>query len=150
MLVLSKQAGQAAAFSVSQAFGSSTFSWDFGDGGTGSGQTPSHTYAAAGTIHVTAAPAAPGGGGGSGATGPPAPQPAATQCVVPKLKGLSLSVARTKLTRAHCKLGKVKKPRLRKSAKKPHLVVAHQSRPAGAKLASGSAVGATLAAKKPQ
>jgi PKD domain len=168
----SKQAGQVAAFFASQAFGDSTFSWDFGDGGTGSGQTPSHTYAAAGTytvtvtatladsgatataqrsIHVTAAPAAPGGGSTPpGPTVPPAPGPAATQCIVPKLKGLSLSAARTKLTRAHCKLGKVKKPKLRNSAKKPSLVVAHQSRPAGAKLANGSAVGVTLAAKKPQ
>lgn len=166
----SKQTGQAAAFSASQAFGNSTFSWDFGDGATGSGRTPSHTYAAAGTytvtvtatladsgqtasaqrsIRVTAAPAAPGGGSTpAGPTGPPAPQPATTQCVVPKLKGLSLSAARTKLTRAHCKLGKVKKPKLRKSAKKPHLVVARQSPAAGAKLRGGSAVNVTLAAKQ--
>jgi len=44
----------------------------------------------------------------------------------------------------------VKKPKLRKSGKKPSLVVAHQSRPAGAKLANGSAVDVTLAAKKPK
>lgn len=29
------------------------YSWDFGDGSTGSGPTPSHTYAAEGTYHVT-------------------------------------------------------------------------------------------------
>ena len=30
----------------------STYAWDFGDGGTGSGQTASHQYAAAGTYTV--------------------------------------------------------------------------------------------------
>ena len=31
----------------------STYSWNFGDGGTGSGVAPSHTYATAGTFTVT-------------------------------------------------------------------------------------------------
>jgi PKD repeat protein len=30
-----------------------TYEWDFGDGGTGTGQNPSHTYATAGTFDVT-------------------------------------------------------------------------------------------------
>src|SRR5215831_17213057 len=30
-----------------------TFSWDFGDGTTGKGQHPSHTYSSAGTFSVT-------------------------------------------------------------------------------------------------
>jgi PKD repeat protein len=32
--------------------GDATFAWDFGDGSTGSGPAPSHTYAAAGTYTV--------------------------------------------------------------------------------------------------
>lgn len=31
----------------------SSYSWDFGDGGSGSGQTPAHTYAASGTYTTT-------------------------------------------------------------------------------------------------
>lgn len=172
----SRQAGTAASFSSSLAAGGATFAWDFGDGGAGTGQAASHTYAAAGTynvrvtatlsdsgqtatahrsITVTRPPSTGGGGGGGNPQPQPQPQPPQPapppQCAVPKLKGLSLRAARRKLSRAHCKLGKVKKPKLRKSAtKKPTLVVARQSPGAGKKLANGSKVNVTLAVKKPK
>jgi len=69
---------------------------------------------------------------------------------VPKLSGLSLSAARKKLTRAHCKLGKVRKPRLTKSQRHARLVVSRQSQRAGKKLANRASVSLTLAPKKPK
>lgn len=45
------------------------------------------------------------------------------QCKVPKLKGRTLSAARKALKRANCKLGKVKRPRARRGARAPVLVV---------------------------
>jgi len=173
----SKRAGQSASFSTSLAAGDATYAWDFGDGANGTGLAPSHTYTAQGTYNVTVTatltdsgatatahrsititPALPVSGGGGGGGGnpqpqpqPPAPTPAVTPCVVPRLAGLSLSAARRKLSRAHCKLGKVKKPKLKKSAKKkPTLVVARQSPAAGRKLANGSKVNVTLTVKKPK
>jgi hypothetical protein len=51
------RAGSAASFSGAASAdpdgGISSFAWDFGDGSGGSGATPSHTYAAAGTFNVT-------------------------------------------------------------------------------------------------
>jgi PKD repeat protein len=163
-----KQAGQAATFTATQEFGDSTFFWDFGDGTSGTGTNPSHTYSAPGnyavtitstltdsgqtasanrSISITAAPTPPGGGGGGGTT-MPTPTPAVQHCIVPKLKGLSLRAAKNKLARAHCKLGKVKKPKLRKGTKKkPKLVIVKQS-PANRTLPAGTRVNVTLAPKK--
>jgi hypothetical protein len=44
---------------------------------------------------------------------PAAPSEPVVQCVVPKLTGLTLAAARTKLTAAHCSLGAVRKHRAR-------------------------------------
>ncbi|HKO28842.1 MAG TPA: PKD domain-containing protein, partial [Solirubrobacteraceae bacterium] len=40
----SKPAGQSATFTATQAAGNGTLAWNFGDGGTGTGQTASHSY----------------------------------------------------------------------------------------------------------
>ncbi len=75
-----------------------------------------------------------------GGSHPPPKQPA---CIVPKLKGKTLPQARAALKRAHCTLGKVRKPRhshgtLHVSSSKP---------PAGKKLTNGAKVAVTLAAQ---
>lgn len=120
-----------------------TYTWDFGDGSTGSGVTPTHAYAAAGTyqavltvtsdsgsptaskaVTVAAVPAPTTGGPDTGAPGTqssdtqttttPTTTPAATKCVVPKLIGKTLAGAKKLLAKAHCGVGKV----ARKTAKK--------------------------------
>jgi len=168
----SKQAGQSAAFTAAAAAGHATFAWDFGDGATGTGANASHSYSAAGHYTVTAtATITDSGQTVSGTrsinvTAKPATQPPPTtpatpampatpsqpvvHCVVPKLSGLSLRAARKKLSRAHCKLGKVKKPRLKKSQRHARLVVSRQSQRAGKKLANRASVSLTLAPKKPK
>jgi hypothetical protein len=65
---------------------------------------------------------------------------AAPSCVVPRLKGDSLAAARSALGRAHCKLGKVSKPR----GHHMRLVVTGQGAKDGKKLASGAAVAVRL------
>ena len=84
---------------------------------------------------VAPAPAAPSGG---------TKKPAA-RCVVPKLKGLTLTAARSKLTRAHCRLGTVRRPK--RVARGATLVVKTQGPAAGRRLASGAKVQVTLAKK---
>lgn len=64
----------------------------------------------------------------------------ARRCVVPSLNGDSLTAARRALDRAHCRLGKVTKPRTRHGA----LVVDRQSARSGRRLASGTKVAVTL------
>ncbi|HEX6459329.1 MAG TPA: PKD domain-containing protein [Thermoleophilaceae bacterium] len=169
-----KQAGQAAAFTATQAFGHSALSWNFGDGTSGTGTNPSHTYTAPGTytvtvtatltdsgetaiaqgsITITPAPTPPGGPGGGGGTPTPTPvplpAPAVQHCIVPKLKGLSLSAAKRKLAHAHCKLGKVKKPKFRKGTKKRKLVIVKQPK-ANKMLPAGTKINVTLAPAKPK
>ncbi len=69
---------------------------------------------------------------------------AAVRCVVPDVKGKSLTAARKALTAAHCAAGKVTRPkRVPKGAK---LVVSKQTK-AGSKLADGAKVPLTLRAK---
>lgn len=69
------------------------------------------------------------------------------QCKVPKLKGLSLTHARRALSKAHCKLGKVLKPRARKHHRLPPLVVRSSSPKAGAVHTAGMKVKLTLGPK---
>jgi hypothetical protein len=68
--------------------------------------------------------------------------PPAPSCVVPKLTGLKLSTARTRLTAAHCKLGKVTR---RKTKQRNKIgVVVSQKQKAGSKLANGASVNVTV------
>lgn len=78
---------------------------------------------------------------------PPPPPPTPVQCVVSKVKGLSLSQAKSALTKAHCKVGKVTKPKARKGKKLGPLVVKSSSPAAGAVRADGTKVSLTLAPK---
>ena len=66
-----------------------------------------------------------------------------TLCVVPKVKGLSLSKAKSALTKAHCKAGKVTKPKKAKGA----LVVKSSKPGAGASLPVNSKVNLKLGPK---
>jgi IPT/TIG domain/PASTA domain/Divergent InlB B-repeat domain len=66
------------------------------------------------------------------------------QCVVPKLKGLSLGKARSTLTKAHCKIGEVSKPKPRKGKKLGPLVVRSSKPGAGATLPAESKVALQL------
>jgi 6-phosphogluconolactonase (cycloisomerase 2 family) len=63
--------------------------------------------ATAGIDVAQAPPPGPGPGPGPG----PDPTPTPSTCKVPKLLGLSLARAKRKLGKAHCKLGKVKRPK---------------------------------------
>jgi Bacterial Ig-like domain (group 3)/PASTA domain/Domain of unknown function (DUF5050) len=70
-------------------------------------------------------------------------RPPPPECVVPKLKGKTLSQARAALKRAHCALGRVKQP------KHGHGLVVSATKPrAGTKLRAGSKVTVTLAARR--
>lgn len=67
----------------------------------------------------------------------------AKRCVVPHVVGDSLAAARQSLTAAHCALGKVNAPRGHHGA----LTVSRQGVRAGQRLAAGSKVGVSLAAR---
>jgi subtilisin family serine protease len=69
------------------------------------------------------------------------------QCKVPKLKGLTLSKATKALKKAHCKLGKVTKPKARKHHKLPPLVVSASNPKAGKVLAADAKVKLSLGPK---
>ena len=81
--------------------------------------------------------------------GSSSPPPGATHCVVPKLKGKSLAKARSLLTKAHCALGKVTRPKVAKGHKQPPLVVGSTRPAAGTRLADGAKVSLRLVAKTP-
>lgn len=61
-------------------------------------------------------------------------------CIVPSLKGDTLSAARRAVDRAHCRLGKVRGPRHHRG--RPMII--SQSVPSGKKLAAGTAIAVTL------
>jgi hypothetical protein len=69
------------------------------------------------------------------------------QCKVPKLKGLALGAARSAITRAHCKVGQIHKPKAKKGKKLGPLVVRSSSPAAGAVRPAGTKVGLTLGPK---
>ena len=63
---------------------------------------------------------------------------------MPKLKGKTLSQARTALGRAHCKLGKVHQPKKPKHRRLRKLIVKSSSPGRGAVRANGTKVAVTL------
>jgi hypothetical protein len=69
------------------------------------------------------------------------------KCRVPQLKGKSLRSAKTALGRAHCKLGRVTKPRPRRGHRLGPLVVARQSPKAGSVRTKGTKVALRLGPK---
>jgi hypothetical protein len=70
------------------------------------------------------------------------------KCLVPRLLKLTLAKARSALTRAHCRLGHVDKPRPPKHGKPPTLFVASQSIKAGTTKAANTSVNVRLAPRK--
>jgi PKD repeat protein len=127
-----------------------TYSWNFGDGSAaGSGASASHTYTTAGTYTVTLTVVDTSGRSGSVSNQMTIhPEPPA-HCVVPTLKGQSLSAATKALTRADCKLGKVKAPKHAPKSKPPkhkkwRLGVSSQSLKPGTMKATGTKVDITL------
>jgi hypothetical protein len=76
--------------------------------------------------------------------GPPPPPPSSGKCVVPNLKGVSLSKAKRMLRSAHCAIGKVSKPKARKHHKLDKLVVSKTTPGAAAKVAAGAKIGLKL------
>jgi len=80
------------------------------------------------------------------------PTPAAAswtvvQCKVPKLKGRNLRAAKKALRTAHCKLGKVHKPRARHGSSRPALVVLASKPKRGTLRAADTKVRLTLGPK---
>jgi subtilisin family serine protease len=69
------------------------------------------------------------------------------QCKVPKLRGTSLRRAKAALRRAHCALGRVRKPRARRGHRLPPLVVKSSKPGANATGAAGMRVALTLGPK---
>jgi hypothetical protein len=141
--------GAKATFSVSKptdGFSAvSSVRWSFGDGGaTASGLSVSHTFTRAGrfTVKVTATDAS----GNSASKSLTVTVTSTTRCVVPKLKGRTLSQAKTLLKRAHCRLGTVHKPKSSKHTH-PKLVVGKTSPGAGQVRPAGTKVAITLVRK---
>jgi Divergent InlB B-repeat domain/PASTA domain len=84
--------------------------------------------------------------GATFAAPPPAASPsAAGSCLVPKLRGKSLKQAKRVLKHAHCRLGKVRRP---KGGKGQRLVVRSSKPGAGTKLGAGAKVGVKLRVAK--
>ncbi|MFI5270675.1 MAG: PASTA domain-containing protein [Candidatus Saccharimonadales bacterium] len=90
-----------------------------------------------------------GSSSSSGSTGsqpPPVvinkpPPPAVLKCHVPKLKGKTLAQAKKQLAKAHCKLGKIAKP---KHPTKHKEVIVTQKPNAGKTLPAGSKIAVRL------
>ncbi|HEX3733545.1 MAG TPA: IPT/TIG domain-containing protein [Solirubrobacterales bacterium] len=78
------------------------------------------------------------------------PAPVEVRCVVPALKGLSLSAAKSALTGAHCGLGTITKPKAKKGQKLGALIVKSSSPEAGAGGPEGTKVDLKLRAKPNQ
>jgi hypothetical protein len=74
------------------------------------------------------------------------PHAPTTRCTVPKLKGLTLAKAKSALSKAHCKTGKVTKKK--SSAKKGTVIAA--SPKTGAKVAAGTKVALTISDGPPK
>jgi len=77
----------------------------------------------------------------------PPPTAAVARCRVPRLKGKTLRRAKRALRRAHCRLGRVTKPRRPRSGSPVPLVVRSSKPRAGAVRAAGTRVALTLKPK---
>jgi hypothetical protein len=97
--------------------------------------------ASAGDVTICAGTATQCGGGSNPPSLPP------PKCKVPRLKGKSLPTARKLLSSAHCRLGKVKRPRVPKHRKLRPLLVRSQSPSSGRLLAGGTKVALVLVEK---
>lgn len=89
-------------------------------------------------------PGTPGSGNPGMGTPPPSATttvPGTTKCVVPKLKGKSLKLAKKAIIRAHCAVGKVKNAGSRRVKKGS---VVSQGQPAGKSLPSGARINLTV------
>ena len=132
--------------------GIASYSWDFGDGSTGSGAQVSHAYAHGGTYTValratdnlgfvsdpaTQQVAVAGDTGGNNGQVPGGGSSRLTQCKVPKLNGKTLKFAKRALSAAHCKLGKVSR---RKGPRSKRGKVVGQSPRAGTVKPAGTKV----------
>ena len=137
--------------SITDAFSPFTTRWSFGDGGSAIGSSVSHTFTRAGRFTVTLTATDTAGNTTSKSLTVTVSAVPLPRCVVPKLKGKTLGQAKTALSRAHCRLGKVHKPKPRKHHKLPKLVVTSSSPRAGASRPNGTKVGLTLGpAPKPK
>jgi PKD domain-containing protein len=139
--------GRSATFSVAQpldAFSKvSSLSWSFGDGSAvASGAQVSHSFGAPGTFTVTVTATDAVGNTSSSSTMVAVTD--SSHCVVPKLKGKTLSQAKSLLKTFRCSLGKVTKPKPRKHHKLGKLIVQRSSPGAGAVKPIGTKVGLTL------
>jgi hypothetical protein len=114
--------------------------WSFG----GSGEQVSHKFTVPGTVTITVT-ATDAAGVKNTASLRITVKPPANRCVVPKLKGKTLSQAKGALHKAHCTLGKVTKPRRPKHRKLRKLVVKSSKPKAGTVLRKGAKVRLTLA-----
>jgi hypothetical protein len=133
---------------VSDAFSPFSTTWSFGDGSTSAtGASVTHTFTRAGrfTVKVTASDTA-GNTASKSLTVTVTTKPL-PRCVVPKLKGKTLGRAKKLLRRAHCRLGKVHRPKPPKHRKRPALVVTKTSPGARASRPNGTKVGLTLGPK---
>src|SRR3954469_1574090 len=114
------------------------------------GSTSKSSGTATGIIQLnadleTSSSSPPSSGGGGGAQPTPSPGPtigSPAACVVPRLKGLTLRKARTKLARSNCRLGKVGHRRARHPRR--GTVVRQSVRP-GRRLAAGARVAVWVA-----
>ena len=135
--------------------GIASYAWNFGDGGTASGASASHAFAAPGTFTVTLTLVDDGGfsyatsrqvsvvpppGSGSGPA-PPAGSTTQAHCLVPRLIGKKLKAAKKKLTAADCKLGTVTR---KNGATANTGRVKRQSPKAGTLVPTGTSVKVTL------
>lgn len=78
---------------------------------------------------------------------PPSPQPPSPKCVVPRLAGKKLKVAKRKIRAAGCAVGQVTRPRARKHKKRRPLVVRSSRPSAGRTLPLGTEVDVFLKRK---
>jgi hypothetical protein len=137
-------------FGTTTSYGSSTPAADAGTGTAGAPATAALTGLAPNTTYhyrlvATNPKGTSNGGDVSLTTLALTPPKKKVTCRVPKLKGLSLPKARRKLKAAHCRLGKVKRPKVKKRhGKRVRLVVKKQSPKAGKVLAKNSKVRVTL------